>query len=737
MSTLSGDGPTHGHKDATASTPLSVTGGGPLAVPGGKKISSEAAVVDLEGTSAEALQDEIDDLADRLAQVERVTSMLTPGYTAGLQRQLQASFSTIGERMVDIDTTLLTDAQKRAVAAAVVIQSGARMMSARMRFKEAQSCIKSWRSRELAEVAAPIVAWLRQRETIDESIGNLHKGWDRRISSNTLSEWRRLAVEGRPMRQELDAELHSRRHYRFALCRKVFCGWQRVAHHAQLSEVRWVDRGGRRVALRKEVANSMELHLTAWRRWTYVSREARRRYGDLAKQQAARVFGAFRDECRKRRRLRRLAVTRWMDHGKAYFHIPFRAWYLYMVDSKILNKVRAMLIGSFQRRLERRFLAQILTSWHEFTVHKTSETRSRSQLRASLFAQEALTAAAEEALDEYAKVLVEAEHSLEQEAKTQSRLAMQAEEARGELAALRLKCHTAQQECLRLRTVVRHYELRYPRAFEQSALARQQQQQQQGEDGVGRGGGGGEAVAAEEPMPAAGEDDDEQSGGLRSASEVVAVPEAPLIVSRSEAARMQRLSLASGTLLGKEGKYTPPESGGTQADAELRRMRVLMQYVLSGEMPDKPSLELMNIDQAAMLQLGIREAAGAAQVYSTDGESLRPINLPRHLAPEGPPPGEQPPADEMAVPGLANVRYTDNAISAAELHRVPSATIGEDSAEAVARRVRERREELQARVRQRVNLYAMDEEAMVETAEEAEAAKADNSSALASVLVGL
>ena len=144
----------------------------------------------------------------------------------------------------------------------------------------------------------------------------------------------------------------------------------------------------------------------------------------------------------------------------------------------------------------------------------------------------------------------------------------------------------------------------------------------------------------------------------------------------------------------------------------------------------------MNIDQAAMLQLGIRKRR-RGEVYSTDGESLRPINLPRHLAPEGPPPGEQSPADEMAVPGLANVRYTDNAISAAELHRVPSATIGEDSAEAVARRVRERREELQARVRQRVNLYAMDEEAMVETAEEAEAAKADNSSALASVLVGL
>ena len=45
---------------------------------------------------------------------------------------------------------------------------------------------------------------------------------------------------------------------------------------------------------------------------------------------------------------------------------------------------------------------------------------------------------------------------------------------------------------------------------------------------------------------------------------------------------MQRLSLASGTLLGKEGGTSSERR--TQADAELRRMRVLMQYVLSGEM---------------------------------------------------------------------------------------------------------------------------------------------------------
>ena len=349
VSTLSGDGPTHGHKDATASTPLSVTGGGPLAVPGGKKISSEAAVVDLEGTSAEALQDEIDDLADRLAQVERVTSMLTPGYTAGLQRQLQASFSTIGERMVDIDTTLLTDAQKRAVAAAVVIQSGARMNSARSSGSaELHQVVEVARARR---VAAPIVAGF-DSETIDESTTRMGGP---AYQLEHASEWRRLAVEGRPMRQELDAELHSRR-YAAALCRKVFCGWQRVAHRAALEVRWWTEAAGAWRCGRRWPTDGAA---TAWRRWTYRpgGLPPLRRPGEAAGREGVR---RFRDEW-QRRWLRR-SQTR-DDHGKAYFHIPFRAWYLHMVDSRSSTRC-AMLIGSFQRRLERRRPTHVVARVH-------------------------------------------------------------------------------------------------------------------------------------------------------------------------------------------------------------------------------------------------------------------------------------------------------------------------------------------------------------------------------------
>ena len=210
--------------------------------------------------------------------------------------------------------------------------------------------------------------------------------------------------------------------------------------------------------------------------------------------------------------------------------------------------IRDRLIGSFGRKQERRRLGAILLAWHEFAVHKTVETRSRSQLRVSLKAQEALTAAAEGALDEYAKVLVDAERALDGEARTQSTLQRQAEEARTELASLRLKCHAAQQETLRLRTLVRHYELRYPKAFATTAPAPQAAAASDAGGGGGGGGGGGTADGA------ARVDVSEPGGGGSPAG----APPAPLIISRDEAERLHRLHAAAGAILSTCLLYTSP-----------------------------------------------------------------------------------------------------------------------------------------------------------------------------------
>ena len=126
------------------------------------------------------------------------------------------------------------------------------------------------------------------------------------------------------MRKTLDAELRARRHYRSTLCRRVLWGWKRVAHHASLAEVRWVNRDGRRVALRKEVVECMESHLLAWRRWVQLVREATKRYGAVGKKEEAKAFLALKQIVVRRKALRQLAVARWRDYSKAHWQLPFR-----------------------------------------------------------------------------------------------------------------------------------------------------------------------------------------------------------------------------------------------------------------------------------------------------------------------------------------------------------------------------------------------------------------------------
>ena len=145
--------------------------------------------------------------------------------------------------------TLLTESQKRSVVAAIQIQAVARGFIQRQLYRHAKEAIRSWRSRELAEVGAPIVAWLRRRETVNEQIDELHRKWIHRIKMTVMMSWREVTSEGLPVRHTLDAELKARRHYRNALCLRVLWGWKRVAHHAHLAEVRWVNRDGRRVIM--------------------------------------------------------------------------------------------------------------------------------------------------------------------------------------------------------------------------------------------------------------------------------------------------------------------------------------------------------------------------------------------------------------------------------------------------------------------------------------------------------
>jgi hypothetical protein len=129
----------------------------------------------------------------------------------------------------------------------------------------------------------------------------------------------------------LDSELRARRHYRRAFLKRVLWAWKQVAHFASLREVRWVTRGHRRVALPKEIVDTLEGHLRAWRTLVYVSVEARKRFGVCGRREISTAFYALRELVRRRKRLRSLTIERWKDYCRSYWQLPFRAWYLYVL----------------------------------------------------------------------------------------------------------------------------------------------------------------------------------------------------------------------------------------------------------------------------------------------------------------------------------------------------------------------------------------------------------------------
>ena len=132
--------------------------------------------------------------------------------------------------------------------------------------------------------------------------------------------------------------------------------WRRVTHQTRAGAIRWVDRDGRRVALRADIVDLLHLHLHAWRRTTVARREADRRHERHLRTLARRALLGLRDATRRNVQLRALAVQLWLEVGRTYTQVPFRAWYLYMVDKQLLRRAREKLTRAFRRRCDRKGL---------------------------------------------------------------------------------------------------------------------------------------------------------------------------------------------------------------------------------------------------------------------------------------------------------------------------------------------------------------------------------------------
>lgn len=67
--------------------------------------------------------------------------------------------------------------------------------------------------------------------------------------------------------------------------------------------------------------------------------------------------------------------------------------------------------------------------------------------------------------------------------------------------------------------------------------------------------------------------------------------EPPLVVDKPAMETLIRLK-QTAQVLTSEQRYALPPSGGSGAERELRRVRALLDYVVSGELPKKSTLEV-------------------------------------------------------------------------------------------------------------------------------------------------
>ncbi|KAL3921112.1 MAG: hypothetical protein SGPRY_005013 [Prymnesium sp.] len=236
----------------------------------------------------------------------------------------------------------------------------------------------------------------------------------------------------------------------------------------------------------------------------------------------------------------------------------------------------AILVTAFRRRLNRLWLGRLIAGWREFTRHGTVETRTRSQLLASLRVQEKLTLSLEGTLAEYSAVLEEAEGALTSEAKSQRELRQQKEELLEKLMQAELAKHAAEHEAVSLRGALRAYEIRYPRAFSEERGRRE-------------------------------------------------MSEPPLVVDKPAMETLIRLK-QTAQVLTSEQRYALPPSGGSGAERELRRVRALLDYVVRGELPKKSTLEVKQVAQEVKQQIRRTHEISRVLTLSETLDSVGPLS---------------------------------------------------------------------------------------------------------------
>ena len=265
--------------------------------------------------------------------------------------------------------------------------------------------------------------------------------------------------------------LRSRGKYIFKLMRKYVKGRQEL-HGATKKKYtgrqRWEMRHNLHVIKLHHQHRLLKTHFLSWRTRAHQRAIVKRSFQGHINTLATNVLKAWRLEAEKQIKIKAVCVAEWRLYGMSLYKIPFRAWYVYAKKRKEANFTRDTLIRAWDRRKIRSLLYQIFKVWrHQALYGKTEGMHTRLELIKVVEDQKKVQQMMSRNLDGAEDALRELKKALDQEKANNNKLKKEVENARREREKYDFASHNAEQDIVRLQSLLDSVSLIHPGTIKQ------------------------------------------------------------------------------------------------------------------------------------------------------------------------------------------------------------------------------------------------------------------------------
>ena len=265
--------------------------------------------------------------------------------------------------------------------------------------------------------------------------------------------------------------LKSRGRYIFAMMRRYVKGRQEL-HGATKKRYtgrqRWEMRHNLHVIKQHHTHRILKTHFHSWRTRAHQRAIVKRSFQGHINTLAVNVLKAWRLEAEKQIKIKSAIIAEWRLYGMSLYKTPFRAWYVFAKKQKEANFTRDTIIRAWNRRKIRSQLYQIFKVWrHQALYGKTEGMHTRLELIKVVEDQKKVQQMMSRNLDSAEDAMTELKKALEQEKSNNKEMKKQLEAARREREQYDFAKHNAEQDIVRLQSLLDSVSLIHPGTIKQ------------------------------------------------------------------------------------------------------------------------------------------------------------------------------------------------------------------------------------------------------------------------------